>query len=248
MLTRSDSDYMKKQWKAVASIQDFWYFFVPRVQGKRDQPRNYMKKLFSNVAIAVGVAPLAEGAITHYQISDQVLTPGDTLFIDFDNGAIQLNGTLPGAADIKLRFVNSSYQYINTQNASFWRVAADGSYFSVRYAYGAAMNLASVENLGYLEFEGGGNWVGDTGATTAYLGLRDINDSREAWIGIRFNDAGDTITVTDFAVAPGADNMTAGLTPVPEPAATGAVMALLAGCAGLYHRRRELAKRNKTGA
>ena len=191
-------------------------------------------KLLAAAAVSASLTPSARAAISYFNIEDQVLTPDNTLFFDFDNGLFQLNGGIPPEADVKIRFPTTEYQYINFQNNSDWRIADNGSYYSIRYLQGAAMDFNSLQMSAYIEFENSGPWDGDTGVK-AYLGLRNTVDNREAWIGLLYNDALSSLTITDFAVAPGTDNLTAGA--VPEPMETGILMALLAGGAALYRRR-----------
>ena len=205
-----------------------------------------MRKLLLTAAAVSAAAPALRAQITFYDIPDQTITgPGGAIFLDFDNGGYGFtSGAVPGF-DHKIYF--SSWRDGEEVQAvgSPWQAARDAYYLAARYTFGAEMSFSRDASRSYLQriytYEDNvykyGNWANDTGTTT-YLGSRNYLDNREAWIAIEYDDAANTLKVLSFAVAPGSANMTAGA--VPEPAETAVFMAMLAGGAAVYHRRRRL--------
>lgn len=195
------------------------------------------KTLLATAAVTVSATvPGVQAQVAHHQIN-QVITGGaGELFIDLDTGAF--SNTFFSGSDFRFYFTSGNTERPQSVNG-YWETAQSGGY-AARYTFGAALGLTSMSSRGYLDENGDGNWDGDTGASTAYLGIRNWQNNREGWVGIRYNDTANTINVESFAWGQPSDNLTAGQVPVPEPAETAAVMALLAGSAALYHRRRRL--------
>jgi hypothetical protein len=198
-----------------------------------------MKKTLLTAAAVSATIPMARAQVAYHEIN-QVITGGaGQLFIDLDTGTFA--NTFFSGSDFRFYFTSGNTENPQSVNG-LWETAQSGGY-AARYTSGAAMALTSMSSRGYFEYNyedtHSGNWQGDTGAATAYLGIKNWQDLREGWVGIRYNDAANTITVESFAWGQPSDNLTAGQVPVPEPAETAAVMALLAGSAALYHRRRQ---------
>lgn len=201
-----------------------------------------MKKLIISASAASTVVPAVLGQ--HYDIADQVLATGSSsLYIDFDAGTF--SSTSFAASDLRLYFGSGILDFPAANPEGDWGVAVNssGGSYTRRYSYGASMDFSFTKtiNSSILEVFGTGEWEGQDGSVTSYLGLKNVADQREVWVGIRYNDAANTLTVESFAVAPGTADMLAGEIPaaIPEPAEAGAVMALLAGSVAVFHRRRK---------
>ena len=198
-----------------------------------------MKKLALSASAASTLIPVAALG-QHYDISDQVLSLGaSSLYIDFDAGTF--SSTAFAASDIRVYFGAGNLEFPAVNPDGNWGVAVNssGGSYTKRYTYGASLDFTFTKtvNSSILEVFGTGEWEGQNGTTTSYLGVKNMVDQREAWIGIRYNDAANSMTIESFAVAPGSANMLAGHAPIPEPAQAGAVMALVAGAAVMYRRR-----------
>ena len=201
-----------------------------------------MKKLVLSASAASTLVPAALGQ--HYDIADQVLATGSSsLYIDFDAGTF--SSTAFAASDIRVYFGAGNLEFPAVNPDGNWGVAVNssGGSYTRRYNYGASLDFTFTKtvNSSILEVFGTGEWEAQTGASTSYLGVKNLTDQREVWIGIRYNDAANSMTIESFAVAPGAANMSAGQVAIPEPAEAGALMALLAGSAAVYQRRRKVA-------
>ena len=195
-----------------------------------------MKKTLLTTAAATVAVPLAQGAITFHDLGDQTITPGVSLYIDMDSGTS--SGSSFAGYDFYIFFENN--ETLDIFDVSDWKSARTGAY-TTRLSYGDSLAFSYFGNAGYLENADTGYWQGDTGTETAYIAAQNISDLRKAWIGVRYDDENHSLVVESFAVGSDSDTLTAGMgAPVPEPAETAAVMALLAGGAAAFHRRRKL--------
>ena len=201
-----------------------------------------MRKLLLTAAAVSAAAPALRAQITFYDIPDQTITFGTALYLDFDGGS-----TLWSNSDFAGRDVGFNFTGAEAPRAfgGYWDLGQANDYLT-RYAFGAEMSFAAHQTPSYFEkiYDDGygateerGNWKNDAGEI-AYVGALNWSDNREAWVAVQYDDLAGTLKVLSFAVAPGSANMTAGA--VPEPAETAMFMALLAGGAAVYHRRRKL--------
>ena len=209
-----------------------------------------MKKLLVSAAAISSALSTARGQITYVDPSpDAGISPGQSLYFDFDNGTYSTSSSLTGW-DARIRTYWASYYDYNVGSDIYrdesyaagrngWEFAQTMGYAS-RLSAGASLAFSDGVDWVFLETYNNGPWANDTGADTVFLGLKNDSSSMQAWIGVRYHDAADRFTLESFAIAPSSTGMTAGMvSAVPEPMETAAVMALLAGGAAAYHRRRQ---------
>jgi hypothetical protein len=198
-----------------------------------------MKKSLIVTAAASTVTVLPASAQIVFSIN-QTIGPASELYIDLETGTFgSTPGSVPGF-DMRVYFEAYEAETPAIQMAGTWDLAYQAPGFAVRYSFGAPLSFNNLSNLGYLEYYGTGPWQGGTGGGTDYVAIRSAGTSMNGWLGINYNDAGDTITVQSFATALDSVPLTAGQA-IPEPAEAGAIMALLAGSAAVYQRRRKAA-------
>ena len=200
-----------------------------------------MNRALLTAAAAVGALPVAQGAISFHDIADVTLdSAGEHLYFDFDAETVSTSYTVE--YDFYFNKKNDGRMYLFGIND--WDTAGTliGSSF-IPYRYSLHDGLAFSSTAGVLHFNSNneGPWHGDAGSETKYVALRNSNDGREAWIGVRYNDTAGSLVIESFALGGPSDNMTAGQTAVPEPAETAMLMALLAGGAAAWNRRRKTA-------
>jgi hypothetical protein len=149
-----------------------------------------MKKTLLTAAAVSATIPMARAQVAYHQIN-QVITGGaGQLFIDLDTGAF--SNTFFSGSDFRFYFTSGDTESPQSVNGS-WETAHQGD-TATRYTQGAAMSLVgNMSSRGYFEYNyedtHSGNWQGDNGASTAYLGIKNWQDLREGWVGIRYNDA-----------------------------------------------------------
>lgn len=197
---------------------------------------NFMKKsLLATAAASTVVIP----AVAQVSFSiNQTIGPASELYIDLETGAFgSTAGSVPDF-DVRVYFEAYEAETPAIQMSGTWDLAFQSPGYALRYSFGDTLSFGTVSNLGYLEYYGGGPWQGGTGGDVDYVAFRSAGTSRNAWMGIVYDDAGDTLTVQSFATAPDSVPLTAGAA-IPEPAEAGALMALLAGSAAVYNRRRK---------
>ncbi len=122
-----------------------------------------------------------------------------------------------------------------------WNLALTSEGKARRFSFGDTLDF-SMSAPGWKEADNVNNnstWSGSEAGQTYYLALQNPTLSKDAWIALEYDDLGDKLTILSWAVAPSSMNMTAGQTPVPEPAETAAVMALLAAGAAVWRKRRQ---------
>lgn len=196
-----------------------------------------MKKIIASTVAASAIAPLSNAQVFYYDIPDQTVTNADSFLLDFDTGSYAY-GSL---ADYDVFF---SFESANTEkpltsgHGDSWRVMIDKD-DAIRLNLGDEID-ADIENEGIGiggSIEGSG-WDGDVGGNVAYVGYVNTFTDQEAWVGVDYNDAGNTMTITDFAYGAAGVQLTAGTAAIPEPAESAVLLALAAGSAALFSRRR----------
>jgi hypothetical protein len=201
-----------------------------------------MKHLLKkSLAISSAVAPLAHGIIVPIDANITIGT-AERLYIDFSTGEASTDQNAVTEQNVFLRFSTNNYNANGDEKPMLTisgNYAAAGSpTYLTKYNLGAALDFtSSATGAPYFENNGTGNWVDDTAGDVGYVALRNTTTSKEAWLAIDYNDAANTLKLISFAVADASDDMVAGQ--VPEPAETGALMALAAGSAALYRSRKK---------
>jgi hypothetical protein len=190
----------------------------------------------SLLVTAAASAVLPASAQTLFSIN-QTIGPASELYIDLETGSFGSTASSVPSFDVRVYFEAYEAETPAIQMVGTWDMSYQAPGYAVRYNFGSTLSFSNLSNLGYLEYYGGGPWQGGTGGGVDYVAFRSAGTSRNGWMGINYNDAGDTITVTSFATAPDSVSLTAGAA-VPEPAHAGLVMALLAGSTVVYQRRR----------
>ena len=196
-----------------------------------------MKHLLKkSLAVSSAVAPLAHAVIVPTNV-DTMINLGETLFIDFSTGEASTDNELVTMADGWLTFGvgHSEKPLLQFSNADY-QASTNGNYVA-RYDFGAALNFDTTRiNSSYFEFNRNGPWNADTAGNVGYAALQNTATSKEMWLAIDYVDTAKTLKLISFAFADTADDIVAGQ--VPEPAETGALMALAAGSVALYRSRK----------
>ena len=194
-----------------------------------------------SLAVSSAVAPLAHGLIVPTDVN---ITIGQTerLFIDFSTGETSTVSGSVTMQDASLGFEGSNSEkpelsFISTDYAA---ASSGGTNFVARYNFGETLDFSTPSNTSPLfEDAGDGPWINDTAGNVGYAALQNTATSKEMWLAIDYDDTANTLKLISFAFADTADDIVAGQ--VPEPAETGALMALAAGSVALYRRRKRLA-------
>ena len=202
------------------------------------------KTLAATAVVGAAAAPTALGQV----VVNQSLTPGTNYYIDLDN--LSPSGFVEGGDgdryDIRITFQNgggsnhgkaeikgndsggySNYTFVGNE-AFILNETITGSFFN------------GVE-LSTEYYSGVGPWASVTGANN-YLGF--TRGGNAGWINLDYNPgtAGTgNISVVSYDWDSGGGITQAGVSAVPEPAATAAIAALLAGGAAFFNRRRRKA-------
>jgi len=176
----------------------------------------------------VFISHSAQAAIVYYDIPDQVLdadTGGDNPAIWFDFDAVTMNDAYQDNTFSGYDVVIGLYQGKNPTFGTVgdWRVFIDveTGIPVQRFSYNEEINGSLAFSEGLVSTSAGAgiidpeqypdsDWYGDTGLETTYIGFANDVVQKQVWVGIRFNDATDTLTITDFAVADFSDNFKAG--------------------------------------
>jgi hypothetical protein len=195
-----------------------------------------------SLAVSSAVAPLAHGLIVPTDVN---ITIGQTerLFIDFSTGETSTVSGSVTMQDASLGFEgsNSEKPELSFINTDYVAASSGGTQYVARYNFGETLDfLNNTSNTSpYFEFTGSGPWKDDTAGNVGYAALQNTATSKEMWLAIDYDDTANTLKLISFAFADTADDIVAGQ--VPEPAETGALMALAAGSVALYRRRKRLA-------
>lgn len=201
-----------------------------------------MRKLFLTALSLVTAVSVVQGQIDYHDISDFVFVPANSdLSFDLETGTFTFDNPAAGR-DVGFGFAfNLSEWLYMSDNGENWSLASSSGAVR-RFSFGEALDFSQT-TTGWLQADNPGDtgtWSGSAAGVTYYLALRNITDSKDAWIGVEYDDLGDKFTIQSFAIAPISENMTAGETsPVPEPAETGAVVATLMAGAMIWRKRRQ---------
>lgn len=199
------------------------------------------KKLLLTSAAASAVA--APGAFGELLTSDvfQELFSENHVFIDLDANSFSTGSTI--SSDIEVSGASGSGDpnwhgkaRLGIVNGSSAGLFLEGNTFK-RFGFGETLTGTTTANIYTTETNtGSGNWGGFTGI--AYVGLE--RNGNLGWIELDYNPGtggAGSIVLNSFGFANEGETITAGQ--IPEPATTAGVMALLAGSAVLYARRRK---------
>lgn len=224
-----------------------------------------MKRFLLTTTTVSAVVPVACAQVGYHEINQTIRATGSPreIYIDLDTGAFS-NSTFSGA-ELSFAFIGAGTEKLKSISTGGWYVAAGSPSSDPRYAYDSmakhfgtgdsgSVVVSVPRNSGYLE---------NPDATTAfYKGYWDYfeplpgflalenSDGRKAWVRLDYNDTGhatpsrnNTLDVISFNVGSSGYDLHFGEvtpTPVPEPAETAALMALVAGGVAVYHRRRKV--------
>ena len=198
------------------------------------------KTLAATAVVGAAAAPTALGQV----VVNQSLTASRNYYIDLDNLSPSGFSTNSTGYDIRITFQKGGggnhgkaeikgYEggilptYVG--NAAFiLNETITGSFF-----YGVALNTEY--------YSGVGPWASVTGANN-YLGF--TRGGNAGWINLDYNPGSNgvgNISVVSYDWDSGGGITQAGVSAVPEPAATAAIAALLAGGAAFFNRRRRKA-------
>ena len=202
------------------------------------------KTLAATAVVGAAAAPTALGQV----VVNQSLTPGTNYYIDLDN--LSPSGFVEGGDgdgyDIRITFQKggggyhgkaeikgndsggySNYTFVGNE-AFILNETITGS-----FSYGSAMDTENQSGVG--------PWASVTGANN-YLGF--TRGGNFGWINLDYNPGSNStgnISVVSYDWDSGGGITQAGVSAVPEPAATAAIAALLAGGAAFFNRRRRKA-------
>ncbi len=178
-----------------------------------------------------------------YSSSPILITTASFISIDFDTGFASTS--VVSGEDARLSFAFGSGAKPQVIASGDWRVPVTSS-FAKRYALGDAIPdlLSSAATAAQLDSSVpvGSEWNQDSGAADGigYLGLDNHATGNQAWIYINYSDTApldDSNTISLLGVGyNNAGTLTAGA--VPEPSAS--ALALLAGRALAFKRRRRI--------
>jgi hypothetical protein len=192
-----------------------------------------------SLAVSSAVAPLAHGLIVPTDVN---ITIGQTerLFIDFSTGETSTMSGSVTSQDASLGFdSNSEKPELSFINTDYVAASSGGTQYVARYNFGETLDFLNNTSITspHFEFAGIGPWKDDTAGNVGYAALQNTATSKEMWLAIDYDDTANTLKLISFAFANNTDNVTAGQ--VPEPAETGALMALAAGSVALYRSRKK---------
>ena len=186
-----------------------------------------------SIAASSLIAPLANATIS-IVVPNETITAGESLYVDFSAGTT--SNSSGGSDDIRLDFSSGESEKPAISSFGNYRSAYAGS-FVARYDAGDALNFTNTTSSVKFEYnDTGGPWAG---GAIGYAAVQNLVTSKEIWLHIDYNDVNDTLTLLSFAYADASDNITAGQQ-IPEPAQTAALMAVIAGSAAAFRRRRRL--------
>jgi len=198
------------------------------------------KTLAATAVVGAAAAPTALGQV----VVNQSLTSGTFYYIDLDNLSPSGFSTNSTGYDIRINFRKGSSEYYHGKAEIRGYGGGTPTYvgneafilnetITGSFRYGPTLR---TEN----EF-GDGPWALVTGANN-YLGF--TRGGNAGWIKLDYNpntSGTGNISVVSYDWDSGGGITQAGVSAVPEPAATAAIAALLAGGAAFFNRRRRKA-------
>ena len=191
--------------------------------------------------LALAAIPSAHAAIIYTNPTDTTTTGTSILYLDM--GASGAGGSISGNANIDADFALLSFSagkpVLYGLVSSSHGFSATGNLeknFQLNDTIGGTADLSA----GFINYLGANdaNWAA---GTKGYLGVQFdavTAGTVYGWIQVSYN-SDLSLTVYDFAYQSDGSAIAAGATSVPEPAATTALAALLAGSAALYAKRRQ---------
>jgi len=184
-----------------------------------------------SIAASSLIAPLANATIS-IVVPNETITSTESLFVDFSTGTTSSVSGEPN--DILFDFAGNPEKPAISRYGEY-TIATTGNYVA-RYDAADALNFTNTTTSARFESDSpNGPWAG---GATGYAAVQNLVTSKEIWLHIDYDDANNTLTLLSFAYTDASDNMTAGQ--IPEPAQTAALMAVIAGSAAAFRRRRRL--------
>ena len=199
------------------------------------------KTLAATAVVGAAAAPTALGQV----VVNQSLTPGTNYYIDLDN--LSPSGFVEAGDgdgyDIRITFKRGAFGYHGKAEIKGYGYGTPtyvgneafilNETITGSFSYGSAMDTENQSGVG--------PWASVTGANN-YLGF--TRGGNAGWINLDYDPgtAGiGNISVVSYDWDSGGGITQAGVSAVPEPAATAAIAALLAGGAAFFNRRRRKA-------
>ncbi len=193
--------------------------------------------------ITAGLASVASVPVAFGQVAiNQILPSTTTYYLDIDDGSFLPGDSTDAEISIRFRSGGSSADHgkaeISGTLSSSTSILLSGSYVAY-FGFGDTLSGVSSNPGSAHDTEsniGGGAWSAVSG--TGYVGFS--RGGNLGWIELNYNPStggSGSIEVVSFAWD-GASGITLAGVPVPEPAAAGAIMSLLAGSAAAFGRRR----------
>ncbi len=194
------------------------------------------KTLAATAVVGAAAAPTALGQV----VVNQSLTPLTNYYIDLDNLSPSGFSTNATGYDIRIYFADGraggdgkAMFYSNSPTyVSEKRYVLNETFTPGGFSYGDNKTE---------DYYGVGPWAGATG-TGGYIGFK--RGGNFGWINLDYNPGSNStgnISVVSYDWDSGGGITQAGVSAVPEPAATAAIAALLAGGAAFFNRRRRKA-------
>jgi hypothetical protein len=201
------------------------------------------KTLAATAVVGAAAAPTALGQV----VVNQSLTPATNYYIDLDN--LSPSGFSQNATGYDIKLVYTEGRYGSKSGyVSIWGNDSGGysNFTSVgneAFVLNETINGSFIygDNKNTENQNGIGPWALVTGANN-YLGF--TRGGNAGWINLDYNpntSGTGNISVVSYDWDSGGGITQAGVSVVPEPAATAAIAALLAGGAAFFNRRRRKA-------
>ena len=201
------------------------------------------KTLAATAVVGAAAAPTALGQV----VVNQSLTGSTEYYIDLDDLSPSGFSTNSTGYDIRINFENGGYG--SSHGKAEIRGNDSGGYSNYTFVGNEAFILNETitgsfrygSNLVTENYYGVGPWALVTGANN-YLGF--TRGGNAGWINLDYNpntSGTGNISVVSYDWDSGGGITQAGVSAVPEPAATAAIAALLAGGAAFFNRRRRKA-------
>ena len=198
------------------------------------------KTLAATAVVGAAAAPTALGQV----VVNQSLTSGTFYYIDLDNLSPSGFSTNSTGYDIRIKYRKGSSGYYHGKAEILGYGGGTPTYVgNEAFILNETItgSFISGDNKNTDNQNGGGPWALVTGANN-YLGF--TRGGNAGWIKLDYNpntSGTGNISVVSYDWDSGGGITQAGVSAVPEPAATAAIAALLAGGAAFFNRRRRKA-------